>query len=368
MVVGIIAVFAADNIIEFELSDDAYNATTWNGSLMGATQNAIRDKIETIGAGSGDNVSINGGAVSDPDFVSTADVKFVDTANTITALINADKVYKAHFKDEDWGDGSVSSNTFTIDSGVLDDDNMANDALDPDKIIGDSSDDDLVDDALLPATVTRDTEWDTMAEINAASTDTDAVLDTDIGSTVQGYDADLDDLADGELTGTKVQASSETNSGVVELATTAEIDTGTDNGRAMSPDAFAASDHGIKYIQFVVTDFTTDNAVGDGKSYAHIPAGLDGYDLVECHAEVITAGTTGLMDIQVHELVGAVDMLSTLVSIDSAETGSDSAVTSYTIDTGNDDVSENDLLRIDIKVVHTTAAKGLLVTLGFRKP
>lgn len=56
----------------------------------------------------------------------------------------------------------------------------------------------------LDATITRDTEWDTLAEINAASTDTDAVLDTDIGVTVQAYDADLDDLADGSLTGSKV--------------------------------------------------------------------------------------------------------------------------------------------------------------------
>ena len=54
------------------------------------------------------------------------------------------------------------------------------------------------------ADYTQDSEWDTMAEINAASTDTDAVLDTDIGATVQAYDADLDDLADGSLTGTKV--------------------------------------------------------------------------------------------------------------------------------------------------------------------
>ncbi|MDA1348041.1 MAG: hypothetical protein O3A47_04130 [Chloroflexi bacterium] len=56
----------------------------------------------------------------------------------------------------------------------------------------------------IPATITRDTEWDTLAEINTASTDTDAVLDTDIGVTVQAYDADLDDLADGSLTGSKV--------------------------------------------------------------------------------------------------------------------------------------------------------------------
>ena len=58
-----------------------------------------------------------------------------------------------------------------------------------------------VADARIAATLTRDTEWDTMAEINAASTDTDAVLDTDIGATVQAYDNDLADLA--ALTPTK---------------------------------------------------------------------------------------------------------------------------------------------------------------------
>ena len=45
--------------------------------------------------------------------------------------------------------------------------------------------------ARMHADATLDSEWDTLAEINAASTDTDAVLDTDIGATVQAYDADL---------------------------------------------------------------------------------------------------------------------------------------------------------------------------------
>ena len=44
-----------------------------------------------------------------------------------------------------------------------------------------------VDDAGIAATITRDLEWDTLAEINAASTDTDAVLDTDIGVTVPDF-------------------------------------------------------------------------------------------------------------------------------------------------------------------------------------
>ncbi len=48
------------------------------------------------------------------------------------------------------------------------------------------------------------TEIDTAAEINALTTDTDIVLDTDIGSAVQAYDADLADLADGSLSGSKI--------------------------------------------------------------------------------------------------------------------------------------------------------------------
>lgn len=39
--------------------------------------------------GSGDNISIDSSAVVDPDFVSTGDIDFVDTSNTITANINA---------------------------------------------------------------------------------------------------------------------------------------------------------------------------------------------------------------------------------------------------------------------------------------
>lgn len=46
----------------------------------------------SCGSGSGDNISIDGSAVVDPDFVSTGDIDFVDTSNTVTANINADAV------------------------------------------------------------------------------------------------------------------------------------------------------------------------------------------------------------------------------------------------------------------------------------
>jgi hypothetical protein len=58
-------------------------------------------------------------------------------------------------------------------------------------------------------------------------------------------------------------------------------------------------------------------------------------------------------------------MLSTKLTIDSGETGSDTAAAAAVINTSNDHVNTNDMLRIDIDAVHTTAAQGLIVTLGF---
>lgn len=128
------------------------------------------------------------------------------------------------------------------------------------------------------------------------------------------------------------------------------------------------ADQAITYFEMVVFGFTTDVSTGDGKFYFHIPAGLDGMDLVEVHAEVITAGTTGTTDIQIRNVTQAADMLSTKITIDSGETGSDTAATPPVIDTGNDDVTENDLIAVDVDAVSTTAPKGLIVTAGFNFP
>jgi hypothetical protein len=48
------ATFSGDVIVP----DEAYDATAWNGSLEVPTKNAIRDKIETLGAGSGTVTSV----------------------------------------------------------------------------------------------------------------------------------------------------------------------------------------------------------------------------------------------------------------------------------------------------------------------
>ncbi len=160
-----------------------------------------------------------------------------------------------------------------------------------------------------------------------------------------------------------------TTKGKVELATTAEVTGGTDTTKAITPDALAGSDvMGGRAVQAIIFDFTTDVATGDGKFYFHVDSRLNGMNLVDVHAEVITAGTTGTTDIQIANVTDVVDMLSTKLTIDSGETGSDTAAVPAVIDTTKDDVATNDLIRIDVDAVSTTAPKGLLVTLGFRLP
>ncbi len=125
----------------------------------------------------------------------------------------------------------------------------------------------------------------------------------------------------------------------------------------------------LRYIGVTVINYTTDCSTGDGKFYFHVPAEMNGMNLVEVHGENITAGTTGTMDVQVRNVTQAgVNMLSTALTIDSGETGSDTAVAPAVIDAANDDVATNDVIAIDVDAVHTTAAKGLLMTLGFQLP
>ena len=131
---------------------------------------------------------------------------------------------------------------------------------------------------------------------------------------------------------------------------------------------WVGTDHDEREVQCIVFDFATDVATGDGKFYLHVSDRLAGMNLVDVHAEVITAGTTNTTDIQIANVTQATDMLTTKLTVDSAETGSDTAATAAVIDTANDDVAENDLLRIDVDTVSTTAPKGLIVTLGFRLP
>lgn len=163
-------------------------------------------------------------------------------------------------------------------------------------------------------------------------------------------------------------AASLTAAGHAEIATSAEMNTGTDATRTVSPDGLAGSVFGEVAVQLVVFDFATDVATGDGKFYLHIDDKLAGMDLVRIHGECITAGTTGTMDVQIANVDAAVDMLSTKLTWDSTETGTDTAATAAVINAANDDVQLNEVLRVDVDAVQTTKAKGMMITLVFRLP
>ena len=123
-------------------------------------------------------------------------------------------------------------------------------------------------------------------------------------------------------------------------------------------------------VQLPIVEWATEVAVvATGAFWFHIGERLAGMNLVYCHAENIVAATgTGTTTIQIYNVTQTADMLTTELTIDEDETGSDQA-TAYAIDAANDDVAENDVIRIDIDAVpSTTGGNGLIVTLGFEKP
>jgi len=128
------------------------------------------------------------------------------------------------------------------------------------------------------------------------------------------------------------------------------------------------SDHSIRYYSIGVVAPDADCATGNGKAFFSIPPSLDGMNLVSAHGVVFTAGTTSTMEIEVYNKTDTVNMLTTEIRIETGEVGSDTATLQPVIDTANDDVASYDRIQIDIDVVHTTAAKGLVVTLGFQLP
>ena len=165
-------------------------------------------------------------------------------------------------------------------------------------------------------------------------------------------------------------AASATVSGIVELATAAEINTSTDAARAVTPGAFSDSNYGIRYIAIRVADAATVLSTGDNKAKVHIPAGMNGMNLISAHAEVDTAAAgTDLLTIEVSKN-GLNQMLSPNLTLDASETGSDSAATPAAVVTnGNEDVATNDTVQVNIPLVgNDTAGSGLVVTLGFRIP
>jgi len=129
-------------------------------------------------------------------------------------------------------------------------------------------------------------------------------------------------------------------------------------------------DHAHKHLVYAVIPVTGVGValvVGDGKAYLPIPAFLNGWNLVSVHAWVDTVSTSGLVTVMIRNKTDAQDMLSTALTIDANENGSDTAATPAVINTSYDDVATYDILEVDVDGAGT-GAKGLIVTAGFGRP
>lgn len=85
---------------------------------------------DQTGAGGGDEVSIDGAGVTNPNFASTGDIDFVDTTNTVTANLNASSVVAGDMANGDHGDFTYSSNSATLDANTVDTNELADGTLD----------------------------------------------------------------------------------------------------------------------------------------------------------------------------------------------------------------------------------------------
>jgi len=240
--------------------------------------------------------------------------------------------------------------------------------------------DDVVDMADLNATGTADDTtylrgdgtWQTVSGITdelikVSSNDTTAGYLN--GKLVAGESIDLTEGSDGgdETLTVSCEDASTTNKGVVETATTAEVNAGASTAVAITPDALAGSVLGTKTLSIDLFDYSIPVTTGNGKRYFVIPEEMNGMNLVSIGLHCFTTSSSGNPTVMVHNLTDTVDMLSTGVSIDATEYDSKDAATGATIDTDHDDVATGDVLRFDVDTAGTGTC-GLQLRLGFRLP
>jgi len=196
-----------------------------------------------------------------------------------------------------------------------------------------------------------------------------------VASNVSDFDEAAQDAVGG-IMGNGLTYADGTPSIVVNTAVASDVNTGTSTSVCVTPDALAGSNLGIKNVVIDVVYPSSALVAGDGQAYFSVPAEFHGMNLVSVGARVITAGSSGTVDIQFARIrvgsgAGTVDMLSTLLTVDATETDSFTAATPAAINASNDDVSANatnyDTIRVDIDAIGTDA-KGLQVRLGFQLP
>jgi len=200
----------------------------------------------------------------------------------------------------------------------------------------------------------------TLAQLNTAVSDGTVLVDGGA----------LGTPASGTLTNcTGYPAASVSASGISELATTAEIDTGTDATRAVPVDQFVASKRNIRWLVFNLVEAATDcaaatNIAGDFVSPIAGTILQSDTSPFYLYATNSTAGTTGTMVVDI-SIGGTSIMTTNKIDFDTTEKTTTTAATPPDLTTTA--LAVGDIITIDIDSIHTTAAKGLTVYMAVRE-
>jgi hypothetical protein len=154
-------------------------------------------------------------------------------------------------------------------------------------------------------------------------------------------------------------------------ASSAEVNSGMDSSKGITPASLKGSIFGTKQVVIAVTPFDSTLAAGNGQAVWTVPAELNGMRLVSVGAHVYIASSSGLPTFrpQIKRLSddSTVYMCSTLISIDVNKRDSSTAATPAVIDTNNNVIATGDEIWIDCTAAGT-GTKGGEVRLGFRLP
>jgi len=182
-----------------------------------------------------------------------------------------------------------------------------------------------------------------------------------IAHTKDAYDYRVETWGDG-LTKTDQEVN-------VDFASIAETDTGTETIKALTPDGLQGSKRNIRYLTFSLVANDSDCETGTNL-YGDFEMPFNGTFLQDdsnkylLSANNSTAGITGTMVVDVN-LNGTTIMTTNKINIETEEKSSTDATTQPDLTTTT--FSAGDILTIDVDAIHTTAAKGLSVTIAVRE-
>jgi hypothetical protein len=202
----------------------------------------------------------------------------------------------------------------------------------------------------------------------ALALNTEAELEsrlTDVSDVFTDLDGALDD---DDVTAADIGAASANiaTDGTIEWEDAADLDaTG-----AIAAGAIGSSETGHVTFQVAFGSSGTNLEATDDQASFVIPGWMSGtWNLTAVHVSVGTAGTTtNLPTYQIYNVSDAANMLSTAVTLDLTETGSDTALTAAVIDGANDDVTAYKRIRIDCTLMSSVKARGFgIATLEFTR-